>query len=212
MSSLREIFDKYGNTKCVPGEYDYIPVYEKWFDEWRNQHFTLMELGIGGYDDKQAGGNSLMSWREYFPHAKIIGIDIYDKSFFDGGRIITFKCSQDDEEKLNKIIDGEGRPSIIIDDASHHSDLTIKSFEILFPQLANGGLYCIEDMHCSYYDRISSLGEDFKGGNHEKTSMNYFKQLTDGLNYQEAKRIMSVENVEIQSITFYQSLIIIHKL
>lgn len=209
--SLRAIFDKFGNTKSIPGDYDYIPIYERIFEQWRSQRFVLLELGIGGYEGTQCGGNSLMSWREFFPHATIVGIDIYDKSFFDGDRVLTFKCSQGDEEHLGKIIDSVGRPSIIIDDASHHSDLTIKSFQILFPELATGGIYVVEDMHCSYYDRISSTGEDFNGGTHPNTSMNYFKGLTDTLNWEEASRLLPVQNQGITSMEFHKSLIVINK-
>jgi len=36
---------------------------------------------------------------------------------------------------------------IIIDDASHISPLSIRSFEILFKLLKRGGIYVIEDLH-----------------------------------------------------------------
>jgi hypothetical protein len=58
-----------------------------------------------------------------------------------------FNISQNDEKKIRDIIQTEFPDGIdlIIDDASHLFDLTLKSFEISFPYLKPNGYYTIED-------------------------------------------------------------------
>src|SRR5215469_11390917 len=49
--------------------YQYFPAYERHFEHLRNQHITLIEIGVGE-------GGSLQMWRRYFgPFARIVGID-----------------------------------------------------------------------------------------------------------------------------------------
>ena len=43
-----------------------------------------------------------------------------------------------------------GSPNIIIDDGSHINRLSIATFEYLWPHLADGGIYVIEDTQCTY--------------------------------------------------------------
>jgi len=66
-----------------------------------------------------------------------------------GDRVkLHFGTSQADAAAVQAIIDSEfaGEPiDLVIDDASHHYDLTRRSFEIIFPRLREGGLYIIED-------------------------------------------------------------------
>ena len=94
-------------------------------------------------------------WHEYFPNSQIWGIDNDAEgrcpTGFDEDRIIFRLGNQDDSEFLAKLAQEAGNFDIIIDDCSHISDLTIKSFEILFPYLKAGGIYVIEDLHvCDY--------------------------------------------------------------
>jgi hypothetical protein len=66
----------------------------------------------------------------------------------------------------------------VIDDGSHRSGDIIKSFVNYFPHLADNGVYVIEDLHCSYW-------ENFEGGLFAPySSMTFFKQLTDLINYE----------------------------
>jgi hypothetical protein len=76
----------------------------------------------------------------------IIGIDINpDCARFSRGRAIVEIGSQDDGDFLHSVAD-KYPPHIVIDDGSHIAAHIIKTFETLFPRLAPGGLYVIEDM------------------------------------------------------------------
>ena len=158
-------------------------------------------------------------WEEYFTIANIVGIDKYDKTGIkDLKRSQIFKISQDDEEKLKLLVQVMGNPEVIVDDGSHINPLTIKSFEILFPMLKDGGLYIIEDVHTSYWEEIASDGTDFGGGTHPFTVINYFKSMVDfNLNHSDSKgRVLPAKWMKgyefpIKGITFYKELIIIEK-
>jgi hypothetical protein len=78
-----------------------------------------------------------------------------------------FGTSQADPVAVKQIMDGDfaGEPiDLVIDDASHHYDLSRKSFEIIFPRLREGGLYIIEDWQWAHMnDPRYQSGEVFGG-------------------------------------------------
>src|SRR5690349_238611 len=76
---LTELAVEHGTDKW--GRHRYTPHYEFHLSHLRDESFTLLEIGIGGYQSKRAGGASLRMWKEYFRHAQILGLDIEDKSF-----------------------------------------------------------------------------------------------------------------------------------
>ncbi len=205
--SLNQIALRHGTDKAS-NVHGYTSVYEKYFEPMRNMPITLLELGIGGYHYPDRGGESLKTWADYFHQAQICGIDIYDKSMFNGGRVKTFVCSQVDESGLNQVIQKIGAPDIIIDDASHINPLTIRAFQILWFFLKQGGVYVIEDVHTSYWEAIASDGTDFGGGTHPNTVMNFFKSLADSLH---AEHSGVKDHYGIKSIHFYEKMIWIFK-
>jgi demethylmacrocin O-methyltransferase len=166
---------------------------------------------VGGLSNTKAGGKSLRMWKEYFPFGKIFWIDIYDKSALEEERISIFQWSQDDESFLKTVIKKTGSLDIIIDDGSHQNDHVIKTFEILFPVLKDGGVYVIEDTQTSYWKKY---GGDSDNLENPKTMMNFFKKLTDSLNNEEFIRPWYKKNYydkKIISMHFYHNLIFICK-
>ena len=110
----------------------------------------ILEIGI-------FEGGSAMLFADKWPEAKIASLDIrpqndavlrhLDRLGFADRVSLHYNVSQDDEEKVRAIIDRDldGSPDMVIDDASHLNHWTRKTFEIVFPRLARGGLYIIED-------------------------------------------------------------------
>ena len=203
----------FGSDKYIG--HHYAVHYQHHFAHLRHEHLTILEIGIGGYGDPRAGGNSLKTWKAYFPNSRIFGIDICDKTFHDEPRIKTFQGSQADEAFLKRVIDEIGAPDIIIDDGSHLSHHVIATFKILFPLLAPRGIYAVEDLQTSYWEHFA--GEDWAGSkdlNAPHTSMNFFKVLVDGLNFDE----FMIEGFSpgyfdrhIISMHFYHNLLFIYK-
>jgi len=126
----------------------FIELYEKLFANSRFE--CILEFGI-------AKGGSAILHTVLFEPKKYVGIDINQPEedilktihslSLDNIIKLYFNTSQNDEKKIRDIIQTEFPDGIdlIIDDASHLFDLTLKSFEISFPYLKPDGYYIIED-------------------------------------------------------------------
>ena len=138
---------------------NYFREYDAYFAEYRDRPVRLMEIGV-------QGGGSLSMWKEYFPHAKIVGVDIDDCSRFATSDISIYQGDQADPVFLASI---PGTFDIIIDDGGHTMRQQQVSFQHLFPRVNEGGMYVIEDLHTSYWP-------EFGGG---YTMMEFLKDLID---------------------------------
>ena len=85
---------------------------------------------------------------------------------------------------MEGIVRKYGAPDIVIDDGSHYSDHVRKSFLFLYPLLRPGGIYCIEDLHTSYWPS-GFCGQQWEGSmdvNSTLTSVALVKRCIDSLN------------------------------
>jgi hypothetical protein len=125
-----------------------MDVYHEHLARLKDDSIVLLELGV-------AEGDSLKYWRDYFPKARIVGLDISPVQIEDPtGRIKFFQGEQQDRALLDRIAAAEAPDGfdVIIDDASHNGQLTRISFWHLFKNhLKPGGFYFIEDWGCSYW-------------------------------------------------------------
>lgn len=169
----------------------YLQHYDRHFARFRHKKLRLLEIGV------QAGG-SLEIWAEYFKEALIIvGCDI-DPSCealrYEDPRIEVIIGDINDAKALEKLYKTTRNLDVIIDDGSHQSVDIIRSFINLFQRLSDGGIYLIEDLHCSYW-------EDYGGGLYDPfSSMSFFKKIADIVN-------RSVWGVEIDSQEFFMDFI-----
>lgn len=207
--NLTELALKHGSDKA--GHHNYTPIYEKYFAPFRDQPITLLELGIGGYEYTDRGGASLKMWYDYFQQGKIIGIDIHPKHGLDNNRTRTYYGSQTDSTFLKNVINAHGEPNIIIDDASHINKLTIESFIILFPRLAQGGIYVVEDIESSWAPAGSwADGCSDPNNFNARTTVNFFRALINEINYQYIPGYVNI-GIMVESIHFYKNIIFILK-
>jgi hypothetical protein len=204
---LKALATVYGSDKW--NVHRYAQHYETHFHALRGRRINLLEIGIGGYDDPRRGGRSLRMWRTWFRGARIHGIDIFDKSLHNERRITTHRGSQTDAVFLNAVIDKIGRVDIVIDDGSHDSADVIATFGLLFPRLADGGYYAVEDTQTSYWPHEGNVTER----NSPHTTMGFFKSLVDGLNWEEyfGDYEPTYLDLNIAAIHFYHNLIVIKK-
>lgn len=228
---LDDLFNKYGSDKGS-NHHNYSPHYEKILEPLKSHPINMLILGIGGYQYEDRGGGDIKAFCEYLPYSLIDAVDIYPKVFLNKkDRVYTHVGDQNDEELFKRLRDMVGGWDIIIDDASHINSKTIKSFEILFPMLKNGGYYIIEDVHTSYWWEIASDGTDFEGCVNGKGNsvIEYFKKQIDiSLNEKEyfpeyTKTIKAsftdiiplqsspYTNKDIESIQFFNKMIVVKK-
>lgn len=193
------------------GSHWYAQHYDRHFAPLRDRPLKLLEIGVGGYDDPEAGGESLRMWRDYFPNARIFGLDVVDKTAHDEARIRTVVGSQDDPEVLDRLHRESGGFDIVVDDGSHVSAHVIAAFRHLFPLLNDGGIYAIEDLQTSYWPVYGGSSDPENRGD---TSMEFLKGLADGLNHAEYDRPGYVPDAfdrTVVAVHFYHNLCFVQK-
>ncbi|MEA2637909.1 MAG: hypothetical protein QOE18_966, partial [Chloroflexota bacterium] len=112
----------------------------------RRLPFTLLELGVWG-------GHSLEMWRDAFPRATIVGVDLQPPDLDLGPRVHIVEGDQADPALMRRLRDTHAPAGfeVIVDDASHMGVTTARSLQVLYPEhLRPGGLYCIEDWGTGY--------------------------------------------------------------
>ncbi|PVG84607.1 methyltransferase [Nocardioides gansuensis] len=192
------------------GLHRYTPHYQRHLEHLRDREFVLLEIGVGGYQRRGRSGRSLRMWKWFFPKARILGLDIEDKSHVDGGRIRTFMGDQSDPAVLQRIVDEEGAPLVVIDDGSHQPAHVRASFAHLFPLLPDDGIYCIEDTQTSYWPEWGGQLDLRARG----TSMDLVKDLVDGLNHEEfllEDYQPSYTDQWVRSVHCYHNLVVVEK-
>lgn len=201
---------KHGTDKAS-NHHDYLHTYEKYLGHLRDAPLRILEIGVGGDEHPDRGGQSLTMWRDYFPNATVVGVDLHEKRLKLGPRVKIYRAAQTDPDALAAIDDTDGPFDVIIDDASHHNALTPQTFRILFPMLKPGGHYFVEDVHTSYW-------REHYGGDEnplaQGTTMGYFQHLTHQLNNEGLHE--SFRNPQffgkIDHINFHPQIILIKKL
>jgi hypothetical protein len=203
--TLDQIAIECGTDKASTG-HNYTPIYERHLGHLRNESFSLLEVGVGGYEYPDRGGQSIRMWERYFPKAQIYCADVHRKQLnFDRASFI--HAGQDSKEltQSGRII----QPLVIIDDASHVNELTIQTFRNLWPTVAPGGFYIIEDLHTAYWPN------EYGGQNDLSTThasvMGFLFQLQHSLNAEWTLPASVPAYTDIESITMYKSIAIIKK-
>ena len=205
MDELSALAEKYKTDKGL-WHHGYTPHYHRHLQHLRQTAKCVLELGIGGYEYPDRGGESLRMWADYFNLAEIHGVDIHDKSGIKKRvGIHTHIGSQDDVNFLVDLVGKIGNPDVVIDDASHINSLSIRSFQILFPMLKPGGIYICEDVETSYWPEHGYGGSADITTLNENTAVNYFMRLVHKINLKECEW-------PIKSIHSYPGTVIIEKL
>jgi len=172
--SLKHIYEEH--TGKVSDKWSiYFSEYERIFSQYRHEPICLLEIG-------SQNGGSLEILAKYFKLGRhFVGADINPdcaKLVFDDERIrlVVGDVNVDNiQTEIKAIV-----PSfdIIIDDGSHRSSDIVKTFARYFPMLLDGGVFIVEDLHCSYWD-------EFEGGLFDPySSLAFFKKLTDVINHE----------------------------
>ena len=136
--SLHEIaLQEHCSKASFPQQYTHL--YPTWLEHWRDRNFNLLELGVGNADTP-----SLRMWDRYFSHATIFGSDCC----FSGPRILA--ADQEKSADLQRLASFRNW-SLVIEDASHAPRHQLASFLHLFPGLAAGGVYIVEDIETQWW-------------------------------------------------------------
>ncbi len=153
MRSIIDIFRSYGildecgrhtNGTDKETNHRYGHAYEAILKGRRESAQLIMEIGI-------ADGSSLLAWREIFPHAHCVGMDIHPAAMLHPLRLLGDPsrievCIGDQRVKEDCEQAAAGRQfDIIVEDATHELDATLRTLLFLWPHVKKGGLYIIEE-------------------------------------------------------------------
>ncbi len=154
--NLTVLANKYGSDKgtTVGNAHHYTLFYETLLAPRRASIKRMLEIGllrngpeVGASADRETGDlPSVRMWMDYFPNAIIHGFDISDFSFFQDPRFVFTRGDAGDGGHLDRIVQSGEIFDFIIDDGSHASFHQQLTFMKMFPHLAPGGIYIIEDL------------------------------------------------------------------
>jgi 23S rRNA U2552 (ribose-2'-O)-methylase RlmE/FtsJ len=111
---------------------------------------NVLEIGIWN------GGSHLL-WRDYFPEANIVGIDIKHCAALDNqSRIVQIIADAYTEQTSNLFKDDFF--DLIIDDGPHTLESIKLAIQYYLPKLSENGMMCIEDIdEYSWLYQLSSI-------------------------------------------------------
>lgn len=179
---LTKMGDFYKVDKFNPFQ-NYQSLYCDLFQHMRFEPVNMLEIGFGcGH---HIAGASARLWKKFFHSLTYSTVDYLDeknpqnqakvKNCLDSfqskhpGLVEKFWLGDQSDPVLLKKIVSESRPfDIIIDDGGHTYNLIMASFEALWPHVAPGGYYVMEDLHVTgdisavvgNWTRLLGLGVD----------------------------------------------------
>ncbi|HUF74646.1 MAG TPA: class I SAM-dependent methyltransferase, partial [Longimicrobiales bacterium] len=176
---LREYFE-HNPGRLMHKWLHYFDIYHRHFAVYRDRPVTVVEVGV-------YHGGSLQMWKHYFgAQARVIGVDIDPAcKALEEDRIEIHIGDQGDGEFLARLCSEIGEFHVCIDDGGHLMRQQITTFEHMFPKLATGGTYLVEDLHTSYWP---DWGGGYKrsaawlGLGKPRTFIEYAKDFIDAIN------------------------------
>jgi cephalosporin hydroxylase len=112
----------------------------------------VLEIGV-------KGGGSTVFWKQLYPSATVVGMDIKLRSWLSDDGVIYVEGDQSDPAQLTKIAKEHGPFDLLIDDGSHVSDHQATSLRTLLGHVRSGGLYVVEDTHKPLKEKMD-YGDD----------------------------------------------------
>lgn len=145
MSNLISYYlNKNQSDKCYSHSYQLI--YDEFFQKFnRDLPLDILEVGV-------EKGGSLLAWKEYFPNAHVIGVDIAaTREYIDSG--VQFVLSDIKKYQPTNSFD------IIIEDGSHSNEDALWAVEHLTKHLKIGGTLFIEDVQEGFIVPVLAWGK-----------------------------------------------------
>lgn len=137
--------------------------------------------------------------------AHLVGIDVdVAAQAACAGRFLVEVGDQADPQFLQRVVAEHGPFDVVIDDGGHTMSQQIGSLEALFPTLAPGGRYLVEDTHTSYWGEYQDS---------DVTFIDWVKERLDDLNayHHSRSRSLPVWATEVRGIHAYDSVVVLDK-
>lgn len=139
--TIQKAFERYGTDKAIHG---YADFYARHLPESPR---SILEIGV-------KDGRSIRAWRDLFPSAEIVGLDLFQEYPMPAAGSISgasfVKANQCDYNILERL--RSFNFDVIIDDGSHNARDQMITF---FGLMHHGCSYFIEDAHTTYDEYYS---------------------------------------------------------
>ncbi len=151
MKSIKEIMRSYAvldhmgrhiNGSDRESNHSYGDTYESLFPD-RDEVELVMEVGV-------ADGSGMLAFRDIFPRATIVGMDIHQTTAH-GERIEFHFGDQRSQRDCENAAAGR-QFDLIVEDATHKLENTLLTLLYLWPFVKPGGLYVVEE-----WDNVGGL-------------------------------------------------------
>lgn len=208
MKPLRRIFHERPRGTAWKWPH-YFAIYERHLAGLRGKPVTLLEIGIHR-------GGSLSMWKEYFPGARIVGIDIEpDTKKHESEDVAVCIGDQADAAFLSNVAREHGPFDVVVDDGGHKWRQQIISLTTLFPYLKSEGIYIIEDLHKSYWPsrpRARALLRLVRSYLRPyPPTIRFLKGLVDRIHFRRTGETDAIFSDEVRSVCFYEGIAVIEK-
>jgi len=182
----------------------YFDVYTRELSARRTRPLSFLEIGV-------FKGGSIPMWKSYFVEGSrltFVDIDPDCAKLAEPGTTVAIG-NQADPAFLADLDAQHGPFDVVLDDGSHICAHQIASFEHLWPHMAEGGLYMVEDCHTSYWP-------GFGGGyRNEASFIEYAKRLIDRMHswYTDQDDLFPFDPIarELHSVRVYDSIVVAEK-
>ena len=211
-NEIKNYFYNLSKTNLVHKWIHYLDIYDNHFKKFKNKNPNILEIGI--YE-----GGSLEMWNYYFNNnCTIYGIDINKKciekvNLLNKKNVKAIIGDQGSRKFWKDFLKDKPKFDIVIDDGSHKIEHQKITFEEVYNNISENGIYLCEDLHTSYW-------KAYNGGLKKSGSfIEYSKDFIDMLNYYHIKEFENEKQREkfkkirnsTNSVHFYDSVIILEK-
>jgi hypothetical protein len=149
---LCELAFKYGSDKCPEIKHNYTPFYYEFLKG--KEINKIVEIGVGDAEEMAwtqvphyVTGASLHMWSDFYPNAKVYGMDIKQNCVFKDGNIETLVGDHNKGKDLLNLILFTGLDiDLFIEDGSHKAEDQVFICKFLMPLLNKDVIYVIEDV------------------------------------------------------------------
>jgi hypothetical protein len=148
------------NTDANLHKHAYTSIYNLLFSNIRCKDIKLGELGI-------LDNNSMLSWREFFPNAKLFGFEWFDarldKAKNDNIDCTYIKMNVKDVNSISEGLSVAGKFDILIEDSTHLFEDQIKFINEAYKHLKAGGILIVEDIfiNANEDDYCNAINPDY---------------------------------------------------
>lgn len=152
VGKLRRLFELHGSDKHT---HKYEDIYARLFHE-TDSVSSLVEIGIGTNNENivshmgknhQGSGGSLRAFRDFFPNAQVVGLDIDHDALFREERVSTYYFDQNGPtDQLSELGIQASSLDLFIDDGLHLFGANIKGLIHGLRYVRPGGWISIEDL------------------------------------------------------------------